>query len=58
MTDILQDDDGDINVTNNRLGFVNGADEVEQLLRQRLRTFFGEWFLDRNDSNSHEVTIG
>ena len=46
MTDILQTEDGDIDVTSNDLSFVTGSDEVKQLLRQRLRMFLGEWFLD------------
>jgi len=46
MTDIRQTEDGDIYVESSNLSFVNGADEVTQLLRQRLTTFFGEWFLD------------
>lgn len=46
MTDIGQTTDGDIDVTSNSPYLVTGVDEVEQLLRQRLRTFYGEWFLD------------
>lgn len=46
MSDLLQNTYGDLEFTNNALTFVEGADEVVQRLRQRLRTFFGEWFLD------------
>lgn len=46
MSDLLQDTYGDLTFTNNSLTFVEGADEVVQRLRQRLRTFLGEWFLD------------
>jgi len=46
MTDIKQTEAGDIDITNNEATFIESTDEVVQLLRQRLRTFFGEWFLD------------
>lgn len=46
MSDLLQDTYGDLVFTSNVLTFVEGADEVVQRLRQRLRTFFGEWFLN------------
>lgn len=46
MSDILTTSDGDIAITNNNLTLVTAEDEVKQRLAQRLRTFFGEWFLD------------
>jgi len=46
MSDLLQNTYGDLEFTNNTLTFVEGADEVVQRLRQRLRTFLNEWFLD------------
>lgn len=46
MSDLLQDTYGDLEFTNNSLTFVEGADEVVQRLRQRLRSFLGEWFLN------------
>lgn len=46
MSDLLQDTYGDLTFTNNSLTFVEGADEVVQRLRQRLRAFLSEWFLD------------
>lgn len=46
MSDILLDDDNDIDITNNDLTLVTGVDEVRQRLLQNLRTFQGEWFLN------------
>lgn len=46
MSDLLQDDKGDLAFTDNELTLVIGADEVTQRVTQRLRTFRGEWFLD------------
>jgi len=50
MSDILLDDNWDIDTTANSLSLVTKADEVRQLWHQRMQTFFGEWFLD--------VTVG
>ena len=44
------DSTGDIDVTNNELSFIEGSEEIQQLVSQRLQTFMGEWFLD--------ITIG
>lgn len=47
MTDIKQDPDGDIAIENGSPVIIDGGgDEVVQILRQRLRTGLGEWFLD------------
>lgn len=45
--DFLQKDSGDLDIVNNQLVIVRGADEVRQRIIQRLRTIQGEWFLDR-----------
>lgn len=44
------DSSGDIAIENNELVFVEGSQEIQQLVSQRLSTFMGEWFLD--------ITIG
>jgi len=46
MSDILKTSNGDIAITNNSLTLVTGPDDVKQRLGQRLRTFYGEWFLN------------
>lgn len=46
MSDLQQTSRGDIEIVNNTLVLVESEDEVKQRLAQRLRTFFGEWFLD------------
>jgi hypothetical protein len=45
--DLKQDENGDLKLTDGELTFVDGAAEVQQLLYQRLRTFYGEWFLNQ-----------
>lgn len=46
MSDILQDANGDILIVNNTPAIVEGLQEISQRITQRLRTFYGEWFLD------------
>lgn len=46
MADIKQDSDGDIFLNVNDLELTSGIDAKVQHMRQRLRTFLGEWFLD------------
>lgn len=47
MSDILLDDtEWDVDITDNNLSLVTRADEVRQHWKQRMQTFFGEWFLD------------
>jgi len=36
----------DLAIENNQLVLFEGIDEITQLVCQRLKTFYGEWFLD------------
>lgn len=47
MSDILQTSTGDISIVNNSPAMVEGIQEIAQRITQRLRTFYGECFLDR-----------
>ncbi len=47
MSQLKQNDDGDIDVTNNKFSLVDQREEVRQRLIQNLKTFFQEWFLDK-----------
>jgi len=44
--DLAIDNDGDLVIENNRLKTVDGKELIRQNLMKRLRTFFGEWFLN------------
>lgn len=46
MTSFKQNADGDLVIENNSFATVDGVDEVILLLKQRLQTFYSEWFLD------------
>lgn len=46
MSDIALDTDGDIIVTSD-FSLTTGRDAILQHLKQRLKTFYGEWFLDK-----------
>jgi hypothetical protein len=46
MSDLALDTDGDIKITGSDLTLTTGVDAVKQHLSQRLRTFYGEWFLN------------
>ncbi len=43
---IKLDEDGDIAIENNSFVLIEGQEEIEQNLTQRLRMFYSEWFLD------------
>jgi hypothetical protein len=45
--DLKQDSSGHLVIEGNTIPTVTGADEVAQRIRQRWKTVFGEWFLDR-----------
>jgi len=38
---------GDILIENGDLSLLTGFDAIEQHLKQRLKTFYGEWFLNK-----------
>lgn len=46
MDILLDSDTGDIFLPGSDLLLTSGQEAIEQHLRQRLQTFFGEWFLD------------
>ena len=47
MADLkLNEDTGDLEITNNDLSLTYGVDSRRQHLEIRLRTFLSEWFLD------------
>lgn len=48
MSQLSMTDDGDIYIEKNKFKLVDRKSEVRQRLLQNLRTFFGEWFLDKS----------
>lgn len=44
--DFKLDANNDLVIENNNLVLIDGADFVGQMLKERLQTFLGEWFLD------------
>lgn len=46
MSQLKQTEDGDIEIANNQFSLATGSEEIRQRLKQNLKTFLGEWFLD------------
>ena len=46
MSSIKINSSNDIEIINNDLFLIEGRDEIAQVLRQELRFFLGEWFLN------------
>lgn len=46
MSQLLQTEDGDIDIGGNKFSLTSGSNEVRQRLKQNLQTFLGEFFLD------------
>lgn len=49
MSSIKIDASNDIEIINNDLFLLGGRDEIAQVLRQELRVFLGEWFLNTDE---------
>lgn len=47
MSGILLDSDGDIDITEGKLSLTTGLEATAQRISQRLKLYFGEWFLDK-----------
>lgn len=48
MIDLELDDDGNVVLSDGDLSFVTDDAEIAQSVRLRLRTWLGEWFLDKD----------
>lgn len=48
MIDLEIDENGNVVLENSDLAFVSDDDEIAQSVRIRLRTWFGEWYLDKD----------
>lgn len=46
MTSLAIDSNNDILIENNDFKLVEGSEEVRQIIMQKVRTFYGEWFLE------------
>ncbi|MEW5804667.1 MAG: hypothetical protein AB1847_21465 [bacterium] len=46
MSDLALDTDGDLLISGSDLVLTTGVDAIRQHLSQRLKTFYGEWFLN------------
>lgn len=49
MTSIKLKTDNDLSIEDNKLVLIEGIEEIAQILRQRLRVFKGDWFLDTSE---------
>lgn len=49
MSDLRLDANGDLSIVNGDLSIISDKLEIDQLLKQRLQFFSGEWFLDIED---------
>jgi len=58
MTNLKLDAAGDLEIVDNRLVLVTGADEIRQRWLIAVRTVLGEWFLDRNQGVPYVPVTG
>lgn len=49
MTSIKIGSNNDMQIDSNNLTLIEGREEIAQVLRQRLRVFLSEWFLDSRE---------